>query len=126
LEFTHGLESDSGSYRVVVSNSCGAVTSAVADVLLQACFYRGDANLDGNLDVADPVRMLEFLFKSVAVSCIRSLDANDSESVNIADAVYLLAAMFTSGPLPPAPYGACGIDPTPGSLSCDSFPPCEP
>ena len=50
-------------------------------------------------------------------------DNNDDEQVNIADAVTALSALFTGGPPPPG-NGQCGPDPTPGTLSCDTFNSC--
>jgi hypothetical protein len=79
---------------------------------------RGDANQDGTFDISDPITMLGFLFNNLPVSCVLSCDANDDNSVDIADAVFCLSGLFGSGAQPPAPHGACGEDPTPGSLSC--------
>ncbi|MFN0060414.1 MAG: immunoglobulin domain-containing protein [Planctomycetota bacterium] len=126
LEFPATAESDSGNYQVVITNICGSATSATAVLAINACFYRGDANFDGFFNIADPIRTLEYLFDSVPVPCIRALDANDSEAIDIADAVYLLTSLFLAGPLPPPPFASCGVDPTPGALTCVSFPPCAP
>ena len=84
---------------------------------------RGDCNDDGNFDIADAVQLLTFLFLSGSVNCQNACDNNDDEQVNIADAVTALSALFTGGPPPPG-NGQCGPDPTPGSLSCDTFNSC--
>ena len=81
-------------------------------------FNRGDANQDGTFDISDPITMLGFLFNNLPVSCVLASDANDDNGVDIADAVFCLSGLFGSGAQPPAPHGACGEDPTPGSLSC--------
>lgn len=84
---------------------------------------RGDCNDDSNFDIADAVVLLSFLFLSGSVNCQNACDNNDDEQVNIADAVTALSALFTGGPPPPG-NGQCGPDPTPGSLSCDTFNSC--
>jgi hypothetical protein len=59
------------------------------------------------------------------VYCVQALDSNDDESVNIADAVFSLAAIFTGGAEPSPPGSSCGVDVTPGTLQCQSFPACD-
>ncbi|MFN0060377.1 MAG: hypothetical protein ACKVX7_18125 [Planctomycetota bacterium] len=81
-------------------------------------FRRGDANLDGATDIADPIRVLDVLFGGAVSACDRALDANDDENVDISDAITLLSAIFQGlAPLPPPTI--CSIDPTPGGLCCD-------
>lgn len=84
-----------------------------------AGFNRGDVNQDGGFDISDPIAMLSFLFNNGSVLCLIACDANDDNTVNIADAVYCLGGLFGGGNPPPAPHGVCGEDPTPGPLSCD-------
>jgi hypothetical protein len=43
---------------------------------------------------------------------------DDSDSLVITDAIYLLSHLFLGGPGLPAPTGDCGSDPTQGSLGC--------
>ena len=58
-------------------------------------------------------------------ACLDAADANDDGRVDIADAVKILAHLFAqAGPLP-APFGACGEDPTADGLDCGQFPSCE-
>lgn len=94
-------------------------------------FKRGDANVDGGLNIADAVYILSNLFPPAGgppgLSCQDSADANDDGGLNIADAIALLGNLFpTGGPAPlPAPFGACGPDPTDADpLDCASYPPC--
>ncbi|MEM7164423.1 MAG: FG-GAP-like repeat-containing protein, partial [Planctomycetota bacterium] len=86
-------------------------------------FNRGDANNDGAWNIADAIKILGFLFGGETIDCEVAGDANDDESLNVADAVYALTALFSSGPWFGAPT-TCGEDPTPGTLSCDSFSTC--
>ncbi|OUU23346.1 MAG: hypothetical protein CBC13_05695 [Planctomycetia bacterium TMED53] len=82
-------------------------------------FVRGDANDDGNVNVADAISTLQYLFNGAATpDCLSALDANDSGSVNIADAIHVLGFLFSGGPPPANPFPNPGQDPTPGALPC--------
>ncbi len=88
-------------------------------------FIRGDANVDGKVNIADAIRVLGHLFGSAgAPSCADAEDANDDGKVNIADAIKILGYLFgQAGDLPP-PFGACGIDATADEVGCVQYPPC--
>jgi len=93
---------------------------------LGATFRRGDANLDSGFDISDPVAFLSSQFGGgAALGCNDAADSNDDGTLNIADAVSMLSSLFSgSGPLP-APFGACGIDPTDtDALDCANTGPC--
>jgi hypothetical protein len=93
----------------------------------EGLFSRGDANADGNLNIADAIFTLSYLFGGGPdPSCMDTADGNDDGDINIADAITVLGHLFGgTGPLPD-PFAACGVDPTPDDgLSCDSYPPCE-
>lgn len=84
-------------------------------------FLRGDANGDGDVDLADAVRVLEGLFSPIAPNfeCDDATDANDDGAVDISDAIRLLSFLFEStGVELPVPSSACGLDPTADSLRC--------
>jgi CD109 antigen len=83
-------------------------------------FRRGDANRDQNLDIADPVAVLNYLFANGALVCLDAADANDDGRLNVADPVYLLAHLFATGAAPPPPAAEGGPDPTPDELDCRS------
>ena len=88
-------------------------------------FVRGDVNDDGNVNIADAISILSYLFAGAEPpSCVKSADTNDDSQVNIADAIFVLGYLFGGGPDPAAPFGECGTDPTEDALTCDSFPPC--
>jgi hypothetical protein len=89
-------------------------------------YRRGDVNIDAQLDLSDSVRGLNYLFAgAVELPCLKALDANDDGLTNISDPVYLLNFLFTGGDAPGAPFGACGSDPTPDDLSCESYTACR-
>lgn len=74
-------------------------------------FARGNSNNDGNVDIADPVFTLAYLFNGgPAPICFDAADANNDSSVNIADAAYTLNFLFAGGPVIPPPYPGCGND----------------
>ena len=78
-----------------------------------AQFIRGDANLDGQIDISDPVTLLGILFLGNAdPGCRDAQDANDSGEADISDAIFLLTYLFSGGRVPPAPSGVCGCDET--------------
>jgi len=83
-------------------------------------FIRGDASDDGQVDIADAVTTLQFLFSNGILNCQLSGDTNDDDALDIADAIALLQALFGSGNSIPEPTGSCGVDPTVGTLDCAS------
>jgi hypothetical protein len=88
-------------------------------------FRRGETNEDGTLDLSDGVRVLNYLFTGTAtLSCLKAGDANDSGVLDLSDGVYLLSYLFLGGPAPPAPFPACGTDPTGDELGCASYESC--
>ncbi|MGE3164976.1 MAG: hypothetical protein AB7O52_08720 [Planctomycetota bacterium] len=89
-------------------------------------FKRGDCNNDNSFNIADAITILGFLFPQgtpPALACRDACDANDDGNLNIADAVTKLGNLFPSGPPTPlpAPFMACGEDPTMDSLDCTGY-----
>ncbi|MGE4632721.1 MAG: metallophosphoesterase [Planctomycetota bacterium] len=81
-------------------------------------FVRSDANGGGQIDISDAVGMLSYQFGGGSADCLDALDANDDGSIDISDPVYLLTFLFSGGAEPPAPFPACGEDPTADALDC--------
>lgn len=104
------------------------VSCEVVVALRYELFIRGDSNVDGTLDISDPVHLLGYLFGSPEDSplvCHDAADGNDDEAINLADAIVVLGHLFAGDPPPPAPHGQCGLDPTNATdLTCQSYPPC--
>jgi hypothetical protein len=80
-------------------------------------FLRGDPNFDGEVDISDPVAVLQYLFLVEVAGgafhdCKDAMEANDDGRVDISDAVYLLRFLFVGDPAPPAPFPSCGQDMT--------------
>jgi hypothetical protein len=103
-------------------------------------FIRGDANVDGAVNLADAFAIFNTLFIYGSfhyLACEDAADANDDGAVNIADAIFTLNYLFIGGrPIPPP--NACNFpapgtgepppiedfDPTPDDVHCASFPWC--
>jgi hypothetical protein len=104
-------------------------------------FVRGDVNADAQIDLADPIRIITYLFAGDAEpDCLDAADANNDAylgsraPVDIADAIYLLGFLFAWGEPPPPPFRQtppslprdCGFDPEmDDGIDCRWYPPCE-
>ncbi|HVR75949.1 MAG TPA: hypothetical protein VMT52_16580, partial [Planctomycetota bacterium] len=86
-------------------------------------FRRGDANIDASFDISDPLATFGYLFLGGReLYCHDAADSNDSGTLDLSDGIFSLSALFTGGPAPPAPGElACGPDPTPDALDCQSY-----
>jgi len=89
-------------------------------------FLRGDSDFDTDIQITDAIFVLGFLFlgKPSATTCAKAFDADDNAFIEITDAVWLLRYAFSGGDAPPAPFLACGSDPTNDALPCADYPPC--
>jgi hypothetical protein len=64
-------------------------------------FVCGDVNETGNVDIADIVYLVSYLFKhGPEPDPLYCANANGDSSVTIADIVYLVAFIFKHGPMP--------------------------
>jgi hypothetical protein len=81
-------------------------------------FARGDANRDDVVDVSDVLKVLFYLFRGQAISCQDAADADDSEAIQVTDAILLLDFLFKRGAPPRAPFPAAGFDPAGETLGC--------
>lgn len=90
----------------------------------QTRFIRGDINIDGLWDIADPIALLNWLFvpgAGVEPPCADSADANDDGVVELSDALYQLNFLFLPGGPPFPEPTTCGVDPTDDALDCDRY-----
>jgi hypothetical protein len=81
-------------------------------------FIRGDDDGDGELTISDPILSLCAQFADCGLGCHDASDADDDGEITISDPIYNLAAQFSGGDAPPAPFPACGEDPTEDALDC--------
>ncbi len=82
-------------------------------------FIRGDMNLDGLVDVSDPIGILSWIFEGFTANCLDAADANDDGMVDIGDPIFLLGFQFSHTAPPPEPFPQAGPDPTADNLECD-------
>jgi hypothetical protein len=84
-------------------------------------FIRGDADLNGIVQLTDAVVILMALFLSGApLECLDAADSNDVARVDISDPIFILHYLFMGGPEPPPPFPDPGADLSPQtSLGCE-------
>ena len=81
-------------------------------------FVRGDTSRDGSLDLRDAVKILLHLYGGLPLDCQDAADVDDSETLNVTDAIRLLEFLFRGGARPSAPFPSPGEDPSGGALGC--------
>lgn len=85
-----------------------------------AGFLRGDSNLDGSVNLSDPIELLYALFaQGGELLCQDAADVNDDGALNLADPIGLVYSLFGVGAPIPAPITTCGFDVTQDALTCD-------
>ena len=90
-------------------------------VAVGGVFIRGDFNMDGQVDISDPVALLRHLYLGNPGTCLDAGDVNDNEVLDITDAIRILAFLFQQGQAPAAPFPDAGIDPDDGeALGCEA------
>jgi hypothetical protein len=102
-------------------DSQDSIVEVGAEDFVAAMFLRGDANQDGNANLADAIYLLNRIFSGGGItnlSCQDAADVNDDGAINLADAIYLLNSMFVPGSPAIPGGGVIGPDPSPDSLSC--------
>ena len=113
-----------------MSRSCCLVATLLLGVALTdeapcqyAPFVRADSNIDGSLDISDPVFTLLVLFTEGGFSfpCLDAADANGNAEVDIADPVFTLQFLFLGGERPPAPFPDLGHDDDGVFLGCERY-----
>ena len=106
--------------------TCGALMTP-PQIAAGDLFVRGDSNVDGDVNLTDPVFTLNALFVGGSpLACHDAADADDSGSVQLTDAVFTLNFLFRSRERPPFPFPHCGADQTEDSINCESSPSCTP
>jgi hypothetical protein len=117
---SHGL---SVCLRVMVV--WGAVFAGCPEARSEHEFRRGDANLDGRVDVGDALDVISFLFLGTPqILCFDAADTDDVGKVDITDGLNIILAGVTGAVTIPAPGPlVCGPDPTDvDGLDCGSYP----
>ena len=125
VQFTDGLGSGAPVDNIVVVDFAGVIPAKVdGQIDLSAggaIFRRGDTNNDSQVNIADAISTLNYLFSAGPATCLDSLDINDDGTPNIADAIILLGFLFSGTAAPAAPFPGCGSDGTADVTECDSY-----
>lgn len=73
-------------------------------------FVRGDCNDDDQVDIADGIYVLNFLFQGGPEGpCQAACDANSDGGVDQSDAIYIFNYRFLGGAAPASPFPECGV-----------------
>ncbi len=128
--FAYSFDSPSGIFPPGIYNSNSNPLSPWRWEVNAGEFIRGDANVDGVVNIADVIRILGVLFPHPnnpmpPLSCLDAARVNGDTAFNIADAIFLLGALFSgpNGPnsIPP-PFPGCGLDTSFTAAGCDVGP----
>ena len=109
-------------FRLTVGDEF-ATASALVNVTVEPeppTFHRADSNGDGQVDLADGIFTLNFLFLGGRrPSCSDAADADDGGGIELTDAVFTFTFLFLGGGSPPEPGpDVCGTDPTDDEIDC--------
>ncbi len=101
-------------FVTVLPNVVPGEVRIVSDITI---FRRGDANRDGEVDIADANFLLNALFVSgEQPTCPDAADSNDDGGIDISDPINILNSLFVGTGVIPAPFDTAGVDPTPDAL----------
>jgi hypothetical protein len=119
-----------GEHRYELVAVAGELTGEPVEcavLVYERAFIRGRINSDEQIDIADAVFVLSYLFaRTEPPSCLDAADTNGDGSIDIADAILLLSYLMAGGEPPPPPFPECGVlDPPGAGLGCLEFPGCE-
>jgi len=70
-------------------------------------FIRGDADLDGDLDLSDAVAIIQHLLDVTPAPCLEALDVDRDQKVQLRDAAIILTYLFFGGMSPQPPFPTC-------------------
>ena len=108
--------------RIAVADITTApATINIVELTTAQTFVRGDLDGDQMVTDADFGMLIDFLNGvTTTLPCADAADLDDDGAIIDADAVVLLNAIAGVA-APPAPFPACGVDPTPGdTLGCNT------
>jgi hypothetical protein len=93
------------------------------------CFHRGDADNNGQLQLTDAIRILDFLFLGrTPPTCMDAADADGNNQLQLTDAIRILGYLFLGAKAPESPGpppNACGPDNDTTSLGCETYDKCD-
>ncbi len=103
-----------------IANSFTLLNGRIGVIPDIATFFRGDSNGDGEVDLSDALRTLEYLFLSGRPpACFDAADFNDDGRIDLSDPIATLEFLFLDRrKVPPLPFPAASSDPTEDSMGC--------
>ena len=118
IDYSQCLGNDCNSNNIVDADEiAGGAPDVNGNGVLDECecltplFIRGDVNNNGSLQLADGIRLLEYLFLSGPApdEPLARADVNGNQFIDISDVVFLLSYLFDNGadPAPPFPGPGC-------------------
>lgn len=88
-------------YLRAVAKDFSGIPDSIPPTIMVWVYVSGDANGDGEIDIADVVYLINYLFLGgSAPEPWQAGDANGDGAVDIADVVYLINYLFIGGPPP--------------------------
>ena len=105
-------------YIILILSAFLAEPQANAQEKESKDFIRGDADMNGRVNIADAVVMIRGIFGKMPVICYDAVDFNDDGKADIRDPIHCLNYLFGGGFPPPSPFPDLGQDPTPDLLEC--------
>jgi hypothetical protein len=131
IVFANGLHGSGDATRdpaidnkVVVNNQAlDPFTDNPGLISVGGKFIRGDCNLDGDVNIADPPTTMSVLVGNLTstpfeTDCLDACDSNDDGMVDLNDVLNTLYFLFEQRGDIPAPYPGEGYDPTPDGNIC--------
>lgn len=120
--FTHGSANLYGSIDISADGSQMVLTTGTRVYVYERevpnePFTRGDANLDGSVQIADAIFILLHLNGDESSTCLDAADANNDATVDLSDVISILMFIVGEQPSLPAPFPNCGAD-SGTSLGC--------
>ncbi len=116
-----------GNIYVTGGSNGDTLTIKYSQAGLTEYFLRGDCNGDGELNLTDVIKYLNFQFAGLGnLDCLDAADIDDDGELTITDAIRSLNYQFTgtaAAPEHPGPF-KCGVDLTIDELKCESFEGC--
>lgn len=89
------------------------------DFIDSPLFRRGDPNQDGQVNLADAIFLIQYLFNDgPAPACLSAASSNGDNLADLSDAIFLIQYNFNDGSPPPSPFPACGAAPGTDTLGC--------
>ena len=85
-------------------------STEIAVVYRPAGFVRGDANLDYQINISDPLLVLFHLYGGLPLACADAADFDDDGALALPDVIGTLRFLFQGGPPPAAPFPQPGQD----------------